>query len=325
MDLEKLDGTTIGRAAALIAAEHASARGARPELPESYVDADGCAAELHRLVDNGHRGIVALHHGRAVAVMTAIVRDVAAVGRYARLPAEGLAVDPALADPTAALGAVYAELAPALIADGARRHYLLHVAAPTLSEALSNLGFGRDGVYAVRPTGPSTAGGPGPAAGVDVRVAGSADLDAVARMALVEIRYRVTPPMFAAPHDPPLGDLIAEHRALRDNGAVHLVASVDGRDAGLLTIEPTGPVPRLCPAGEPYIGSTATLPEARRRGVGRVLVGAAADWAHRRGHRWLGVDFASANPVSRPFWLGAGFRPTGYGLMRFIDPEYRYD
>jgi hypothetical protein len=30
----------------------------------------------------------------------------------------------------------------------------------------------------------------------------------------------------------------------------------------------------------------------------------------------LSVDFAAANPASRPFWLAAGFQPTGYGLLR---------
>jgi GNAT superfamily N-acetyltransferase len=61
------------------------------------------------------------------------------------------------------------------------------------------------------------------------------------------------------------------------------------------------------------------MPEARRRGVGRALVDAALDWADREGYQWLSVDFEAANPLSRPFWLGLGFRPTGYGLLRLID------
>ena len=65
--------------------------------------------------------------------------------------------------------------------------------------------------------------------------------------------------MFAPRHDLPLADLVAEHRALREDGAVHYVAALDGRDVGLLTIELTSPVPRLCPDGQHYIGPTATL------------------------------------------------------------------
>ena len=154
---------------------------------------------------------------------------------------------------------------------------------------------------------------------VAVRVAGAEHLDTVARLALVEIQHRSAPPMFAPPHAPPLADLIAEHRALHEGGAVHLVATLDGHDVGLLTIELTSPVPRLCPDGQPYIGPTATLPEARGRGVGHALVDAALTWAYDHGYQWISVDFDTANPLSRPFWLNAGFRPAGYGVLRFID------
>jgi GNAT superfamily N-acetyltransferase len=125
--------------------------------------------------------------------------------------------------------------------------------------------------------------------------------------------------MFAPPHAPPLAGLAANHRALHEGGAVHLVATLDGHDVGLLTVEVTSPVPRLCPDGQPYIGPTATLPGARGRGVGHALVDAALTWAHAHGYQWISVDFDTANPLSRPFWLHAGFHPTGYGVLRLID------
>jgi GNAT superfamily N-acetyltransferase len=106
---------------------------------------------------------------------------------------------------------------------------------------------------------------------------------------------------------------------LHEGGAVHLVATLDGHDVGLLTVELTSPVPRLCPDGQPYIGPTATLPGARGRGVGHALVDAALTWAHAHGYQWISVDFDTANPLSRPFWLRAGFHPTGYGVLRLID------
>jgi GNAT superfamily N-acetyltransferase len=64
------------------------------------------------------------------------------------------------------------------------------------------------------------------------------------------------------------------------------------------------------------------MSEARRRGVGQALVDAALTWAHDQGHEWVSVDFEAANPLSRPFWLGVGFNPTGYGLLRLIDPRH---
>jgi GNAT superfamily N-acetyltransferase len=100
--------------------------------------------------------------------------------------------------------------------------------------------------------------------------------------------------------------------------AVHPLARHHDADVGLLTLEPTPPAPRLCPAGQPYIGPTATDPAVRGRGIGRALVDAAHDWAHRHGHHTISVDFEPSNPLSRPFWLGLGFRPSGYRQRRTI-------
>jgi GNAT superfamily N-acetyltransferase len=58
---------------------------------------------------------------------------------------------------------------------------------------------------------------------------------------------------------------------------------------------------------------------ARGQGVGHALVDAALTWAHDHGYQWVSVDFETANPLSRPFWLNAGFLPAGYGLLRLID------
>ena len=81
----------------------------------------------------------------------------------------------------------------------------------------------------------------------------------------------------------------------------------------------TSPRRDSVPDGQPYIGPTVTLPEVRGRGVGRSLVDAALNWTYSHGYQWISVDFASANPLSRPVWLNAGFRPTGYGVLRLID------
>ena len=312
--LDRLDDSTIERAGALVAREHVAARQVRAELPAGFDDAEACVAALQRLLRGGHNGLVASDNGRVVAVVATTVRENAAVGRYVRLPAEGFAVAPEVDDPTGLLGVVFGELASPLVVDGVRRYYLLHTALPRLAEALSNLGFGRDGVYGVQRSAPRRS-----SSVVAVRVAGVEDLESIARLAVVEIQHRSAAPMFAPRHDPPLSDVVEEHHALHDAGAVHLVAALDGRDVGLLTVELTSPVPRLCPDGQPYIGPTVTLPDMRGRGVGRSLVDAALNWTYSHGYQWISVDFASANPLSRPFWLNAGFRPTGYGVFRLID------
>jgi GNAT superfamily N-acetyltransferase len=312
--IEDLDGVTVGRAGALVARYHGAARQVRPELPAGFEDADVCAAALQGLCDSGYRGLVATDNGRTVAVMTATARESPAGGQYARLPAEGFAVDPDLADPTGVLAVTFGDLAPPLIAAGVLRYYLLHTALPSLPEALSNLGFGRTSAFGVQPAVARRR-----SSAAAVRIAGIEHLDTVARLSLVELQHRSTPSMFASRRDPSLADLVAEHRALQEGGAVHLVAALDGRDVGLLTVELTSPVPRLCPDGQPYIGPTATLPGARGQGVGHALVDAALTLAYDRGYQWISVDFDTANPLYRPFWLNAGFHPTGYGVLRLID------
>jgi GNAT superfamily N-acetyltransferase len=308
LTIVRLDDATIEAAGATVADEHAEVRRANPGLPPAFAGAEACTAALQRLLEGGHTGVAALRRGRPLAVMTGIAR-----GSHGRLPAEGFAVAPDLDDPTTVLARLYGELSPELVAAGVPRHYLDHVALPPLDAALSNLGFGRHHVYASQPAAPR----PSPA-GVQVRVGGADDLDAVARLALVEIRFRATPPIWSPPDPRSLAEVLDHHRALHHGGAIHLLAAVDGRDVGLLTIELASPAPRLCADGQPYIGPTATAPDARGRGVGRALVDTALTWAHARGHQWVSVDFESANPLSRPFWLGNGFRPVGYGLLRIL-------
>jgi GNAT superfamily N-acetyltransferase len=316
------DEATIEAAGRLVARETAAARQTCRQLPVSFERFEACAEALQGLLALGGVGAVATDRGRPVAVMTATVEDSSAVGPYARLPAEGLAVDPEIADPTAVLAVVYAALASTLVARGIMRHYLLHVAQGRLAEALANLGFARHGVYAVQAVQAATARTAHPT--VTVRDGGPADLDTIARLALIELTYRTAAPMFGPADDRQLEDLRADHRVLHDAGAVHVLATMGGHDVGLLTIEPHSPVPRLCPTGQPYIGPTATMPHARGQGVGQALVDAALTHAHQRGHEWVSVDFEAANRLSRPFWLGAGFTPTGYGMLRFIDPRHTW-
>ena len=103
---------------------------------------------------------------------------------------------------------------------------------------------------------------------------------------------------------------------------MHFLARRDGSDVGLVTVEFTSPAPRLCPSAQPYIGATATHPSVRGQGIGHTLVHRVLEWAHVNGHETVSVDFDSSNPLSRPFWLGLGFEPTGYRVRRMIDPSY---
>ena len=210
------------------------------------------------------------------------------------------------------------EVAPQCVAGGVLQFFVDHVALPPLAEALANLGFGRHHVYAVQPAArrPSTTN-------VQVRIAGIDDLATIARLAQVEVRHRSTPPIYAPPVHLTFEEVLEAHRTLHARGATHFIAAIDGHDVGLLTLDLTSPSPRLCADGQPYIGPTATHPDARGSGVGSMLLNAALTWAHDHGYQWVSVDFEPANPLSRPFWLGNGFEPVGYSVLRSIHPAHQ--
>jgi GNAT superfamily N-acetyltransferase len=310
--IHPLDDRGLEEVAVLVAEDHRAARSLQPLLPATFDDPQACHETFLDLLAAGYRGFVAVEDGRCRGVMCGKAFD-----DVGFMPAHGLAVDRGHHDPTAVVGHLFAELAPALLDDGASRFTIDHVQASTSGAALSDLGFGRSSVFASQHPRPIAT-----SADVDVRIATSDDLESIAALSQIEIAHRSTPPIYAPGPPPSLAETRTHHQGLLDSGAVHFLARRGGDDVGLLTVELTSPAPRLCPAGQPYIGPTATHPDARGTGIGTSLVIVVLDWAGSAGHETVSVDFDSANPLSRPFWLGLGFQPTGSRLRRAIDARY---
>lgn len=287
-------------------------RARRPATPVAFRDPQHCHAALTDLLADGFQGFVATEDRQCVGLMCGRTTD--AVGF---VPAHALAVDPDLVDVSAIVAGLFAATAPVLVDDGAVRFTVDHVDLNPLGVALYNVGFGRGAVFA---TQPARAIRPGPE--VAARVGTSDDLDAIAALSHVEFAHRSTPPVFAPPQPRTLADTRALHERLLEEGAVHFLARRDGNDVGLVTVEFTSPAPRLCPDGQPYIGPTATHPSVRGQHIGTALVHCVLEWAHVNGYDTVSVDFDSSNPLSRPFWLGLGFEPTGYRVRRTIDATY---
>lgn len=308
MTITAISTDMIDDVAALIAREHQSASDHGAPLPARYLDAAACGSALTGLLSEGFSGLVSMQGARTVGVMCGRTLD--GVGF---VPAHGIAADPHALDASRVMAELFAELAPMLISTGAVRVTVDHVDHENVATALLDLGFGRGGVFAVRGTEPT---GGEPAA--EIRVGTADDLDSIAALSHVEYLHRSAPPMYALDQTRSLAETRAAHEQLLHDGAIHLLARRNGRDVGLLTIEHTSPAPRLCATNAPYIGPTATDPEARESGVGRALVNASLEWARQRGHETISVDFDSRNLLSRPFWYGNGFRPTGYRLRRVL-------
>ncbi|HEY7043050.1 MAG TPA: GNAT family N-acetyltransferase [Nocardioidaceae bacterium] len=307
-----MDEPVVEEAAALIAREQAAVRSRRPAMPAAYADPDHCRVALEELLADGYIGFVAHDEGRAVGVTCGRTSD--SVGF---IPAHGLAVAPDLVDPTIVVVRLFAEVGPVLLRDGATRFTIDHVDLDPLGGALHNTGFGGGSVFGTQPARPAAG-----ALDVDVRVGTADDLDSIAALSQIEFAQRFAPPIYASPLSRSSAEARELHDRLLHEGAAHFLARRDHTDVGLLTVELTSPAPRLCPNAQPYIGATATHPSQRGQGIGRALVEAALDWAYGRGYETVSVDFESANPLARPFWLGIGFEPTGYRVRRMIDASY---
>ncbi len=95
------------------------------------------------------------------------------------------------------------------------------------------------------------------------------------------------------------------HRLQKENDAF-LVAEIDGELFGyeMLLLQPSH-------HGAAQMNDLAVAKNARRKGVGRALVEAAADWGRERGLRaiWASPRLESAQTID--FYLHVGFRASG--------------
>lgn len=295
----------LAAAAALMANEHCDFHHAQMT---GFADEAMCRRALSGLLSDGFDGFAALVDGQLAGVMC-----VTALPPVGFAPAHGFALRVGDDDPTSIVVAMLAAATPRLLDAGVVRLTIDHIPAEATSRALHDAGFGGGGVFAARATTPL----PLPVAPVRVRIGTSLDLDSITELSHVELQHRYQPPICALEPERPYAMTREIHSEKIDAGETHLIASMNGRDVGLLTIERDSPAPRLCPEGA-HIGPTATHPDARGLGVGKALVAAALDEARARGLPFLSVDFDSANPLSRPFWLGLDFTPTGYRVRRVI-------
>ena len=116
------------------------------------------------------------------------------------------------------------------------------------------------------------------------------------------MRWRTGTPREEVYSDYTVEDL---HRLQKENDAF-LVAEVDGELAGyeMLLLQPSH-------HGAVQMNDLAVSKDAQRRGVGRALVGAAAEWGRGRGLRaiWASPRLESAQTID--FYLKVGFRASG--------------
>ena len=300
-------------AADLLADRQRRFRNAWPAAAPSFESQSRCLELLKPLLREGD-AFGAWRGSRLVGFVAGTSHE-----RWGVIPAAGHAVGSGDADTAGVYGALYAELAKHWV----ERRVLIHdVELPAVREiedAWNDLGFGRRVCIGSR-SSEVLPGDAIPGAGTEFRLADIDELSSIVRLAAMEVEFRAGPPMYLKGRPPDL-DLLSETQAeLFGAGAVHFVASVEREVVGVLTLLQESRFPPICAEDAPFVSTTVTDPRYRQRGIGRMLVRVAADWARERGHEHMDVSFQSASPLLRSFWRKAGFVPVGWKVARRL-PE----
>jgi len=309
----------IAEAARLHAGSYRRALESNPALPASPLDPAPVEALLRRAIAAGP-AVAALHDGELAGYMGGYMGGFAVPGL--RGAAAGIHV-PEWAHGARELGraetyeALYTAIS-ALWAEAGRLCHCISVLAgdPDLEESLIWLGFGLCVADAIRDLWPVPARRP---TGVTVRQATLADTDALGLLAEAHEAYYAAAPTFLYRRCQP--DPRTEMESwLRTPGESVWVAEIEGRAVSFLYMRP--PHDDICRAlrepGTIAVGGAFTLPEARGRGLAGALLAAVVEWARRTGCECVAVDFETANPLARRFWL-RHFRPVCLTFERHLD------
>jgi GNAT superfamily N-acetyltransferase len=239
--------------------------------------------------------------------------------RWGEVPAAGHAVDGRSAEVADVYAALYTELAERWVERGVFVHDVELPAVEAIEEAWHLLGFGRRVCIGSRPTLVSARDAL-LTGSTSFRVADQDDLSSIARLAAMEVEFRTGPPMYLEGGPPDLDALRETHAQLLEAGAVHFIAVVEREIVGVLTLLPGSRFQPICAEDALFVSTTVTDPRYRRRGIGRMLVRVAVDWAREREHAHMDVSFQSASSKLRGFWRRSGFVPIGWKVARRL-PE----
>ena len=315
-------------AAELFAARHRANRLREPDLPPAYEASAACADEISGLLDRpGASGVVELRDGRVVGYLLGVPQLPAPNGGHPlffqrrSISVFGVAYAAALDEGVESYRRLYAEAAPGWLAQGYFVHYIgTPVCDVAAREAWESLGFGRDLTGTVRETRLEVETG-GRAPEVEIRRAGPDDVEDVYCLMSANLRYHAGSPVFFplfAEAWPSLHDFATQE--LADPASVAWLVYRNGRAIAIQTFAPAHPSVQT-PEGAVYLDHGYTEPEARGTGVATALLAHSMRWARDAGHTRCTLTFAPANLLSTRFWLGHGFRPLHYRMVRRLDEQ----
>jgi ribosomal protein S18 acetylase RimI-like enzyme len=155
-----------------------------------------------------------------------------------------------------------------------------------------------------------------------VRRATLDDLSPVVALRLALLREEERNPFFARPH-PDAGDraLQLTRAELTTPGEVFLVAIRGASIVGMLRCRSARRMPLVAEARQAVVTTVYVVPEQRRSGVLRALLGGADRWCRRQGLTGMRLQCALTNDVGRKAWESLGFEPAETLYLRRIPAD----
>jgi ribosomal protein S18 acetylase RimI-like enzyme len=329
------DDSLIDAAAELLAARHARDRARSPLLPARFSDPTAARAAVAAVwaassANNvGHTsvahtsGVAAWQGDALVGYLFGEVRIDTLRGRnvWVQLPGHALAAD----QPADRYADLYAAAGTRWLDWGAFDHYVM---LPATDEAALQtwfgLSFGQEQAVAIRSLDDPLPADPDPP-GIDLRPAGPDDAaqlidelsPVLARHMTQAPVWGVALPEYAAPRRAGFAELLA------DDDVQIWAAFEDGRMLAYQIYMPVTPADDslFAPENCALLELAATRPEARGRGIGRALAARGLADIRARGYTTCLLDWRTTNREARRFWLGRGFQPVAYRLVRRVDPR----
>lgn len=143
---------------------------------------------------------------------------------------------------------------------------------------------------------------------VRVRSAGPPDLDTVVALRIALLREHADNPVYRRLRpDAPSRARPLFAAQLESRHETTFLAEREGAAVGILRCVEAQGSPLLYPSSYAYVSSVYVVPDARRQGVLRALMGAAIRWCGERGLTEVRLHNAPENPLSSAAWDALGF------------------
>ncbi|MEZ4518793.1 MAG: GNAT family N-acetyltransferase [Chloroflexota bacterium] len=324
-EIEPFRESTIPYAADLLAVRHARDLALNPLLPQRFATRDAAQAAITAVWEHKWTsGVAVWQGGQLIGYLFGEVKVDTRRGRYAwvQLPGHALAegINPELyAD-------MYAAAAPLWTRLGSFEHYIMMPATDQAGlDIWFNLSFGLQQAHALRDLAkPLPPRGSPPE--IEIRLATPADRDAFVNQLIPVLQHHMTlAPIFS----PELPEFVGSARKwsaelLTKDDVYIWAAFADNQMLAYQLYEPADPDDDdslFTPNQSIVLHLAATLPEAQGRGIGYALTQHGLQDAREKQYATCLVDWRTTNNEARRFWLGVGFKPAAYRLVRRLDPR----